>query len=444
MLPQDKHAYTAVPQLPTELQPLNGGTETKPQWKKLDEHRENDAARQSALSRLGAAKLFYKFYEDDTTNVETNSVYGSAMVIPQLGRSAGWPMNLILAAFRSYVFLALNVVVQGMFLYMINKEENVLSAFAGQMFLCDLGAGSSRCPEGAGCLGPGGTFITPPRLYPFDQWVTRIFVKDSLKAIFPEREHQIDEFVDPGEYGVESYSCRLICCFVFMVSLTTELDGIRRMIILLYTLPTEHESWITYDPAVSSEVELKLAGMPTHWKAVNVIFIVVPKLMLWKLTCQAGILFLLETSGIIDVIANSVALGFILSIDELLFENLSTADTKDLMGMLQGFNVKTLDYDPSLSEEETLEKDYNERQNVFFLTSAIPIRLLQVVILTTAFVLEYYLTHCNLDPGTGSWVPDPLYLPKTDEYSLLDFIFPSIFKLAYEDAPAWEMPARES
>ncbi len=51
----------------------------------------------------------------------------------------------------------------------IAKEENVLDAFAGQMYLCDFGKNMNG-------LGPGGTNITAPRLYSWDQWAVRNYV----------------------------------------------------------------------------------------------------------------------------------------------------------------------------------------------------------------------------------------------------------------------------
>ena len=40
--------------------------------------------------------------------------------------------------------------------------------------------------------------------------------------LFPERESQIDEEIDPGEYGAESRACRWFACFIFMLSSSTK------------------------------------------------------------------------------------------------------------------------------------------------------------------------------------------------------------------------------
>lgn len=393
-------------------------------------------------SQLGATKMFRTLRQDDTHNFETSSVYGLAIVLPQLARSAGWPVNFTMAALRSYLYLSINCAVQLTFLYMISKEEEVMDAYSGQMYLCDLGAGVDRCPNGPGCLGPGGTPYSAPRMYPFDQWVTRNFVRDSLKAIFPDKVDLINKDVDPGEYGLESYKCRLMCCFLFMVSLTSEFFTIVKILHLIYSLPNKAEMWFEYEPETKSEVGVKLAGMSYVWKAFNLIFVVAPKLFLWKLTCQAGVHFLLDTSGIVDVISNSVALGFILSVDELVFENLTSQDTKDIMGMVNGFNVqKVSEPEPADQPEEFLLDNYfREKMNRCSIGALLPTKLLFVLVLTFVFVAEYYYNHCRLD-SDGRWIPSDLYLPSSVNYSLLRFLVPSFFPEDERGPLVWSMPS---
>merc|ERR1740138_187716 len=133
-------------------------------------------------------------------------------------------------AVRAYIFLIVNFVVQGGLLYMIAKEETVMDLFSGQMYLCDFGAWVKDCPGQPWCIGPGGTEITAPRLYSWEQWSVRTFVKQSLQTLFPERLDEINAKIDPGEYGVESYTCRWMCCFIFMMSVMSELFLNFRMI----------------------------------------------------------------------------------------------------------------------------------------------------------------------------------------------------------------------
>merc|ERR1719359_959667 len=102
-------------------------------------------------------------------------------------------------------------------LYMISKEERINDKFGGKMHLCNFGAGLPDCPENSDCIGPRGTSYTPERLYDFDLWIARVFLRDSLASLFPDRLSDIDRVADPGEYGLESYYLRLACCFLFVI-----------------------------------------------------------------------------------------------------------------------------------------------------------------------------------------------------------------------------------
>lgn len=186
---------------------------------------------------------------------------------------------------------------------------------------------------------------------------------------------------------------------------------------------------------------MRIAGMPLVWKLINLSFIIVPKISLWSLTCRAGVHFLLDTSGIVNAVSNCVALDFVLSIDELVFENLTSQDTKDIMGMLQGFNVHEKEpVDTSISEEELLEKEYWGRMNRFHVLGMIPVKLVFVMGLTGMFVADYYMQHCARNKD-GVWVPNSLYAPKSLRYSFLEFLLPYFLQPDREEEPFWEMPS---
>ena len=104
--------------------------------------------------------------------------------------------------------------------YNLMKEQLVMDRFAGQMNLCDFGSKKDGCPESDGCVGPGGTRITPARLYSYAQWYLQNFVKSSLQSVFPDRKDDINTMIDPGEffcftrrhqvYGLESWHTRYL------------------------------------------------------------------------------------------------------------------------------------------------------------------------------------------------------------------------------------------
>ncbi|CAE7566707.1 unnamed protein product [Symbiodinium sp. CCMP2592] len=311
--------------------------------------------------------------------------------MPQLARSAGYPKNLVILCIRCYTFLVVNYICQGLILYMIAKEELVWDAFAGQMFLCDFGRSAGDCvddPTGPNCVGPGGTTYAPARIYSWSVWSTRIYVRDALKAVFPEKAAEIQELVDPGEYGIESYSCRWLCCALFTATLLGDLVGSRGL-------------WF-----------------------INVFLVVLPKLLLWSLTAQAGITFLMETSTIDDLVVNSVALAFILQIDELLCSELMTETNKAIVDMLEDYELQGYEEantveqmkDSELLEEyeEKLKRDWSWME----LANFIPFKLLLVIAFTVLFVELYYWRNCVRGPD-GGMVSKHMHYPQSTRFSCL-------------------------
>ena len=46
--------------------------------------------------------------------------------------------------------------------------------------------------------------------------------------------------------------------------------------------------------------------MPIKWKFINFFFVLLPKFYIWLVTVDAGIVFLLETAAIEEMIINAV------------------------------------------------------------------------------------------------------------------------------------------
>ncbi|CAE7554596.1 NITA [Symbiodinium natans] len=398
--------------------------------------------------------------------VDANSVYGAALALPQLARSAGWTISYTGLALRGLLFMLMNNLLQGFLLYMISKEERIINKFGSQMFLCDFAAHHQRCPDESNCVGPGGTIITPSRLYDFDLWSTRTFVRDSLTLLFPEKEQEIRDKVDPGEYGVESYYLRTVCCFLFVLGLWHDLAGSWEMLDLLWCVPTDSERWIVptsmqkaqeeeagaqaySDHSLHETIELdfvqfRVAGMPLHWKIVNFFFLLFPKIYLWLLTVDIGIVFLMETSEIEDMIINCVALGFILTIDELMMGIMPPECTK-MLENLKGY-AKENRPQTHLPEHEEVRQHQLARNwhcwSFSLWAALIPRRLLGMLAVTSFFVAKYYVEHC-VHMDDGSWVSKPLRLPKESSLSILSFLFgplPTLYPIDAEEQPIWEMP----
>lgn len=388
-------------------------------------------------AQVAAAKLHVRLSQAEDLDIQRDSVYGSAMVMPQFARSSGWIGDLSTLAVRSYFFLFMNVLLQWLLVYNLNKEQHVMDAFGGQMNLCDFGAGQS-CPDGDGCTGPLGTQITPSRLYSYSQWSTRIFVKDSLASLFPGREQDISDMVDPGEYGVESHSVRVLCTFIFVMTGLTDFYEVMSMAELLLAVPTRAASWMDYD---GDTIIMKIAGMPAGWKVVTMIVVILPKFCLWVFTLRTGITFLMDTADIVDTIVNTTALGFILSIDELIFATITTSQTRFMMGALEGYSKKdSVHQDPGEGDDgddEQLIEQSGVKQ--WKLRRAFPRRLILCLVLWGVGVYEYYWRKC-VRGSDGAFVSIDMFLPKSTDYSYLSAFFPYMFPVPHEDKPFWSMP----
>lgn len=261
-------------------------------------------------ARVAAAKLMNILWAKEPSQVHLDqSLYGAAFVLPQIARSAGWPKELQVLCLKTYVVLLCNYVVQFAILYFIAKENVVWNLFSGQMFLCDFGKDAASCPDGPNCIGPGGTVFTNSRYYSWSQWSARTFARDSMKALFPDELPDIARYADPGEYGLESHTCRMVCCMLFVVTVLSDLLGSFNLAWLMNSIESEDGLWIDWEPPKQSAwaskehakvvmncaethfVQLKIAGMPLHWKVLNWFLILLPKLALWKVTTEAGIAF---------------------------------------------------------------------------------------------------------------------------------------------------------
>lgn len=376
--------------------------------------------------------------------LEKQSLYGAVILIPQIGRSCRWPRALKFVTVRVYILFLLNFFLQSMLLCEIAREQNVLDLFAGQMWLCDFGAPLEDCPSSPSCTGPGGTQVDGPRLYDFKSWSTRNFVKDSLKRLFPDREGQIEEEIDPGEYGAESRICRWIACFIFMLSIQEELILIYRMACLLYEVPTHSESWIEFknpgDDLVGDNwleyVDVSVAGMPLRWKIINGIFILGGKFLLWKLTAEVGITFLMETQTISDCIVNSVALSFVLHMDELILMTLTSGKITSCLEKCGEYSAAET---TSVAWQSRIEKPID---NSFFanIQLGVPWELLASLLLCAFFIRQYYSTHCEWTWDGWWYFSKPIFVPTTTAYPLWRAFLPDIFPTPSEKTSSWTMP----
>jgi len=232
---------------------------------------------------------------------------------------------------------------------------------------------------------------------------------------------------------LESYKLRVICCVLFVIGCWGDFMSSMSMLTLLRGVPNQGEAWISYevpkwDPCKEhakqmmgwtelSLVKFKVAGMPIKWKIVNFTFVWFPKFYIWLVTLDAGIVFLLETAVIEDMIINAVALAFILAIDELICSTLVSPVSLYMAGHLEPYELHS-----TRDEEDDTEQDaYNKHQiekawSIFgceMWSFIIPWRLIYIVGTTAFFVIKYYLEHCSYQED-GSLVSESIYLPKSE------------------------------
>jgi len=359
---------------------------------------------------------------DAMLNVEINSVFGAGVLIPQLARCTGWSRGLIQVTIKTYLLVIFGFFVQTELLRFFTQEELVMDAYGGQAYLCEFGAPFENCPDDPTCAGPAGSKITPERMYSYATYSSRRFMKTALLDLFPDKKDEIEDKVDPGEYGAESRWCRWLCCYLFMMGVMSELRSIFLLGQLLYMIPTEAGEWVSMEESgvaaatgrrsihtvEDDALIVKVAGMPLLWKMVNLIFILFPKAIVWRLTATAGVTFLMETEGISDVVINAVALAFVLQIDEMIFESLIPGELREII-------VSCRDYDCKKALEDRAEEPSILSFNTMLLT--FPVYGIATLALTAYFVyFDYYLAHCEWQ-ASGFFASKPMYLPMSSKFS---------------------------
>eukprot|EP00931_Biecheleriopsis_adriatica_P124112 TRINITY_DN9920_c0_g2_i1.p1 TRINITY_DN9920_c0_g2~~TRINITY_DN9920_c0_g2_i1.p1 ORF type:complete len:441 (-),score=57.60 TRINITY_DN9920_c0_g2_i1:52-1326(-) len=384
-------------------------------------------------------KSILEIEAESSVTIKQNTIYSAAIVIPQVARTVGWSKTMMILVIRSYLFLALNYFLQFSLVYFIFDELNLLSRFAGRPSLCNFGSSMWRCPTGEDCVGPGGTVFQPEQLYPFNVWQTRGFVRDSLLSLFPERADEISSHVQPGEYGVESYFCRMFCCFIFCIVVMEDLYELWSFVKLLYYLPGRAEDWAQYENQRSVKFTFTLAGMPGPWKAINLIVIFFPRLLLFKSVTYCGINFLMETSDITSMIVNTTAISFLLQIDELIFSHFLNKSEQHILEHLQEFDHG---FDRPGFDRPTHDESEDDGSLVFRrrdFVRLVPWRMIFTVTALFAFLCEYYHAHCQREDD-GSWVSAPLYLPESVVYNPMCLLV----DCRREGAKLiWQMPSTE-
>merc|ERR1712224_790791 len=109
----------------------------------------------------------------------------------------------------------------------------------------------------------------------------------------------------------------------------------------------------------------------------------------------------METSQISNLIVNSVALAFVLSIDEMLCEMLMSPVTRTLLAAVDELPLHghvSQEVDVGMSDAEVLERHEAKhswnRVTWQDLTILVPWKFVSTICLTFFFVAHYYWRHC--------------------------------------------------
>merc|ERR1711972_254373 len=291
----------------------------------------------------------------------------------------------------------------------------------------------------------------------------RVFVRDSIRGmqdVLPDAAEDAAALIDPGEWAVQNYWCRVVCVFIFMLAMIDDLNLSYSLLTLLHRVPTSDAKWLSYEVpkwgAKSSVktvkgwqeinlVKFRIAGMPMAWKLVNLVFIVLPKLLVWYTVASLGCEFIMETAGIVRAVLNSMALTFVLSMDELVFDVLTTCMAKHIMNDLEPYTEPEDDEGEDKTEDEVLQQYYvsevAQRDWVRFFCMLPPKRLLRVLGLVMLFLGKYYMMNCQFE-SDGSWVSIPMFLPRVDfTFNLFEFLIGGVNSVdRAEETPYWRMP----
>ena len=165
---------------------------------------------------------------------------------------------------------------------------------------------------------------------------------------------------------MESQIARLACALIFGVNLMNDMRDIYRLWELVIEVPSADDGgdllfWVITDeeeedgeekeePEENEEekqtTRFQIRGMPRRWKAIYLALLVFPRSVVWVALAHQGFRFLMETGTVEDVILNSLALGYILDIDELIYAVCTSEVVKRIMEKLE-------DYDPPAAQRRS-------------------------------------------------------------------------------------------
>eukprot|EP00415_Alexandrium_ostenfeldii_P001349 UN1349 len=182
--------------------------------------------------------------------------------------------------------------------------------------------------------------------------------------------------------------------------------------------------------------------MTLQWKLLNSVLVLLPKVLIWLMLVSTGFHFLMETSGIMDLVINCMALKFVLSLDELVFSRMATHMTKYILEHMEDLPLFHMKSEDGETLDEAAERfRHEELSHSHYWTRIarmlVPKRLIYIFLIMAVFLIKYYRHNCDCLED-GSCVSKPIYEPVVVSYNPLAF-FADIFQVVNK-APTWTMP----
>lgn len=298
--------------------------------------------------------------------VPRDSLYGSAIVLPQVARNLKWNPVYVGKVCKCFMSLAICILVQFMFVYQIWKLVKE------QTMACD------EDPEE--CVQNG--FRRRHGLL-FKHWYL---------------------------CSAEVHWLRKICVLAFIVTMFKDARQSFEMFRLMYALPSEKGDWLVVTEteeitarkdkggartSADYQVGYQVEGMTSFWKVLNIVLFLVPKLIIWVGLFWNGSIWLMNTPDRDELILNAVSLVFVIDFDEVLYAAVTESDTQQRMEDLQSWKPEpeqTSDGEPSSTDSEG-EKSTSRAKTI--LRCSFDALIFQIVLAVLSFIgIELYEEAC--------------------------------------------------
>jgi len=234
----------------------------------------------------------------------------------------------------------------------------------------------------------------------------------------------INEKVDPGEYGIENYWCRLSAVALFIMSMVPEIEHVFRYLRFFWEIPTASQSWIQYSGEKDGKepwdrVKFQVAGIPLVWKLFYLVILIIPRIMICHFVLQEGVQLLMETSGITDSVLSAVSMTFVADIGGMIFSCMAPRPVPPIM--------------QHLAQPQAPPKSKDDTPRWVLL---IPGKVVVLLAVGAGYVIAYYREKCTISED-GNWVSQDMYLPKSTQYSVENLVF---HNLKFVKEAFWSMP----